>query len=556
MGDKEDRVFGRSQAYRSLRTLTKFYSGKEKAKDIPAAGDLGGGSASGYLWRLSGRRMVYMTDWKRKYFVLVGCQLYYYDHNLSQGGDRGAGVIDLRCVSDCVEAPLTDHKKATNVFILIAKERGIFEQGRYYLSAETLIDMKTWVAKLKTSLKNINSNISAKKDGKREGNLKTVEVSDNRSPLTRKQIPEPIYASIKNESIHRSNSMSTLPSLCREEGDMAWLNRSMEVDPVYGLSGVDHNLTYSYSSSDDSLNESFSISFSPKHPRSADTSLGRGASVNKVKPEITLQPAGPLYSKLQHRQSSPVKPVDSADYLQKMYADMDRIDRQLEMVAKVECEKEKAAIARFDEEDQEDSDHSVVDSVKENKDSPQESDLKIKKIEDMMTDLNRQSEELQKMFRKISSERISTSPAKQSNTKQGEPITITMSMLEPILSSLARYQATMGELETHARKVMSEIHSTHQRVVKSLAESEAAKKSFLRLKSQAEEILAKLQQEEGGTEDTHSSPQPPVYAQVRKGRQKQQPPTRNSVAVCEGDTIKGRREYQLRPRSLMFSKTE
>ena len=151
-----------------------------------------------------------------------------------------------------------------------------------------------------------------------------------------------------------------------------------------------------------SLNESFSISFSPKHPRSADTSLGRGSSVNKVKPEITLQPAGPLYTKLQRRQSSPVKPVDSADYLQKMYADMDRIDRQLEMVAKVECEKEKAAIARFDDDEPEDSDHSVVDSVKENDNSPaypQESDLKIKKIEDMMTDLNRQSEELQKMFR-------------------------------------------------------------------------------------------------------------------------------------------------------------
>ena len=69
-----------------------------------------------------------------------------------------------------------------------------------------------------------------------------------------------------------------------------------------------------------------------------------------------------------------------------------------------------------------------------------------------------------------------------------------MSMLEPILSSLAKYQDTMGELETHARKVMTEIHSPHQRVVKSLAESEAAKTSFLRLKSQAEEILAKLQQ--------------------------------------------------------------
>ena len=32
MGDKEEGVFARSQAYRSLRTLTKFYSGKEKTK--------------------------------------------------------------------------------------------------------------------------------------------------------------------------------------------------------------------------------------------------------------------------------------------------------------------------------------------------------------------------------------------------------------------------------------------------------------------------------------------------------------------------------------------
>ena len=45
----------------------------------------------------------------------------------SELGD-GAGVIHLDCFLDCVEAPLTDHKKATNVFILLAKERGLFEQ--------------------------------------------------------------------------------------------------------------------------------------------------------------------------------------------------------------------------------------------------------------------------------------------------------------------------------------------------------------------------------------------------------------------------------------------
>ena len=72
--------------------------------------------------------MMYLSDWKRKYFVLAGERLYYYESERSQGGERGSGVIDLRYVTDCVEAPLTDHKKATNVFILIAKERGIFDQ--------------------------------------------------------------------------------------------------------------------------------------------------------------------------------------------------------------------------------------------------------------------------------------------------------------------------------------------------------------------------------------------------------------------------------------------
>ena len=68
--------------------------------------------------------------------------------------------------------------------------------------------------------------------------------------------------------LHRSNSMSTLPSLCRDEANerLRCLNRSMHED-------IDHNLTYSYSSSEDSLNESFSINFTPKKPRSAGAGL-------------------------------------------------------------------------------------------------------------------------------------------------------------------------------------------------------------------------------------------------------------------------------------------
>lgn len=196
----------------------------------------------------------------------------------------------------------------------------------------------------------------------------------------------------------------------RYKEDLPWLNRSMEVDPVYGLEGVDHNLTFSYSSSDDSLNESFSINFSPQPPRSADTSLPRPVTVTKTKPEITLQPStttlyGParnILSKPSFRQSSPKKPVDSSEYLQRMYADMDRIDRQLEMVAKVEGEKEKTNIAKFDEDDDEYSDRIEVEEYDDNDIASIEindGDIKFKKMEDMMSDLNRQSDELQKLFR-------------------------------------------------------------------------------------------------------------------------------------------------------------
>ena len=240
---------------------------------------------------------------------------------------------------------------------------------------------------------------------------KNEEPLQKTSPYQKKCIPEPLYASIKEGSIHRSNSMATLPSFYRDEGDLPWLNRSMEVDPIYGLGGVDHNLTYSYSSSDESLNESFSINFSSNHPRSAETSIRRPVTVKNTKQEITLQqfttshlhgPATNIHNNPSFRQSSPKKPVDSSDYLQKMYADMDMIDSQLEMVAKVEGENVKANIAKFDEENEKYSDRIEVDEYEDNASASLElkyGDIKLQKMEDMMSDFNRQSDELQKLFR-------------------------------------------------------------------------------------------------------------------------------------------------------------
>ena len=303
---------------------------------IPSAVSISVHSKKGYLWRLSTRRLVYTPEWKRKYCVLSGGgYLYYYDSETSQGGDRGSGVIDLRCVMDCVEAPLTDHKKATNVFILIAKQRGFFNQvkplktlktlkfatelsqGRHYLSAETLYDMKDWVKHIKAVLTNL-----AEPNRTSANTHRVASIQEHQSA----PVPEPLYASIKEESIHRSNSMSTLPSLCRGDQGADFLNRSMDDCPMLGLGHTDHNLTYSYSSSDDSLNESFSINFNQKTPRFAESQTARTPIKNKKTISVNYEyddikslkspnyesiKSPPLYARPVLRHSTPTKAVDN-----------------------------------------------------------------------------------------------------------------------------------------------------------------------------------------------------------------------------------------------------
>ena len=135
-------------------------------------------------------------------------RLYYYETDRGQAGERGSGLIELKYFIDCVEAPLTDHKKATNVFLLLAAERGFFDQGRCYLSAETLIDMKDWVTRIRSALEGLQHQGDKEQTAVDSGPTSLPsEVSRAPTTTTRRDtiIPEPLYASIREESIHRSN---------------------------------------------------------------------------------------------------------------------------------------------------------------------------------------------------------------------------------------------------------------------------------------------------------------------------------------------------------------
>ena len=143
-------------------------------------------------------------------------KLYYY------ASTRGAaaGVIDLTQFTDCLEAPLSDQKKANNVFFLLSEERGYFDKGRYYLSAETLSEMKSWVTELKGAI--VKARDSAE-GGFRPG--------------------ESLVCSSARESFNAPLLSQSLQTEARG------VKRSLQC-PQPELE-TEHNLTYSYSSSEE-----------------------------------------------------------------------------------------------------------------------------------------------------------------------------------------------------------------------------------------------------------------------------------------------------------------
>ena len=63
-------------------------------------------------------------------------------------------------------------------------------QGRYYLSAETLIDMKNWVSRIRAAIRNINRKKEAKQSDSSGPSLGPVKMEA--------ACNEPEYASIKD----------------------------------------------------------------------------------------------------------------------------------------------------------------------------------------------------------------------------------------------------------------------------------------------------------------------------------------------------------------------
>eukprot|EP00092_Neocalanus_flemingeri_P102657 GFUD01131314.1.p1 GENE.GFUD01131314.1~~GFUD01131314.1.p1 ORF type:complete len:114 (+),score=47.03 GFUD01131314.1:59-400(+) len=102
-----------------------------------------------------------------------------------------------------------------------------------------------------------------------------------------------------------------------------------------------------------------------------------------------------IYNRPTYRQSSPKKPIASSDYLQQMYADMDRIDRQLEMVVKAEVVEEKACIAKFDEDDIEYADNFEEDSDNASMKLGGSDHSQLEKMEDLMKDVIQHSDKIQ-----------------------------------------------------------------------------------------------------------------------------------------------------------------
>ena len=58
-------------------------------QDIPHVADIPPSAKKGYLWRLSDRKILAKSDWKRKFFLLYDDKLYYYDTEDGDGGETG-----------------------------------------------------------------------------------------------------------------------------------------------------------------------------------------------------------------------------------------------------------------------------------------------------------------------------------------------------------------------------------------------------------------------------------------------------------------------------------
>ena len=180
--------------------------------------------------------------------------------------------------------------RASNVFTLTSSGRDkMFPQGRCYLSAETLTEMRGWVGDIRRLL---GSRTSEFFPSISDADKNSISNKEKDYFMSRNQEDKSIRSSfdtlqsvkrksrvLGNEPCLNTSYPAQIPwrPLQKSASPQSWGNTS---HGVLGLDEADssHNLTYSYSSSEDSLNESFSINFTPKKPRSAGVGLRTVAS--------------------------------------------------------------------------------------------------------------------------------------------------------------------------------------------------------------------------------------------------------------------------------------
>jgi len=400
--------------------------------EIPHAAEIPASAKRGFLWRLGGRKLM-KNAWKRKFFLLYDDKLFYYNSETGIGAEPGSGVIDLQIFMDCVEAPVTDHKKATNVFILLARERGIFDQGRYYLSADTLSDMKDWIVRIKSFI------------GKREMATHQKKNSESQNSAWKETLNlDNTYASIREASIQRSNSMSTIPSQHNDFRSLHydWFNRSMDLGPVCPLATEESNLTYSYSSDDDSLSESFTVNIVQK-------------------PDF-------LHTREQRTLSKQQNNIQSYSYRNEHIKDFGSRKRSLK---NGESSSGESTLTRS--------------LQRRNSKTNQLTIHNLSKMEQILKKATKQSEELNQMFRKFEFD-------SQAKSVESSKETLDTGLDEAISNfgkSVDVMQSSLKAVERKSRKLLQEIELANEQVTKSLAEARRERKDFEKIKNQIEHVL-------------------------------------------------------------------
>ncbi|EFX81397.1 hypothetical protein DAPPUDRAFT_102446 [Daphnia pulex] len=107
--------------------------------------------------QLSGKGLLVPGSWKRRYCVLDGRRLYYYQLNGENQGhlhyrDKTSHYVDLDNYDICEEAK--GIKTASNVLVISSSEieKSFFDTGRLYLSAETAKEMNEWISQIRSAM--------------------------------------------------------------------------------------------------------------------------------------------------------------------------------------------------------------------------------------------------------------------------------------------------------------------------------------------------------------------------------------------------------------------